>query len=389
MKTLQAYLLLILLSSFSSHAGTLLGDDTFYTHNPYEIYLYDDKILNEIKSTLGPFYGIVDMCYTFTPPTINNYISDINLCDSLPVINIDPCKSLPNLSVFGFTKRTMFGRKHFNTKDYCNKFINSKKVKLKMTDAMKNVNLSLNLFDKDDTNLIKSSDIPSASIKEHKALAKIVKNNDYMSNFIVTAIFNNSKKIDLDEFDLNNINTEYETQKDFEKSVKSLKENFLMIKDELDVGALREKAKAAFFEVNKDFPLDSKVDNNGKVISEYKRNKQKESVKGELLKNYQKLLDRYYRVLTKKELFLKYRPSVAMPTKEYLKNYDSEARLRKIYEIELQKFQKATILEEVTEKVTAMKNKAIRAINIELSLSREFNLKKSLADIKELTKDHN
>lgn len=385
------YIKIILFALFftlPSHSDVILGDDKFYTYDPFTVFNYDDEIRNTLKNTLGPFYQIVDMCYDFTPPTINDYLPDINLCESLPVLRIDPCKSLPNLSLLGYTKRTMFGRKNFNTKAYCDNFIKSQKVEMRMIEAMKNVNFNVNLLDKDEENMKRGIDLPFETIQKHRGLSKIVSNNDYMSGFVITQIFNNSKSIELDQLNLNEITVEYNTTKDFDDSVKELKENFLMIQDELDIGLLREKSKAAFYKVNKDYPLNDITNNAGQVISELKRNKQKESIKGKLLKSYQTLLEKYHMVLAKRELFLRYRPTVMIPTKASLENYPSDARIRKVYEVELQKLKKAKILEEVTEKITKMKNAAIKAIDKEFSFSREFNSKKALKDIRELTKDH-
>ena len=332
------------------NSNVLLGDDKLYTYDPFAVFNYDDEIRNTLKDTLGPLYQLVDMCYNFTPPSIMDYLPDINLCESLPIIRVNPCEALPDLSILGYTKRTMFGRKDFDTKTYCNKFIKSKKVKMKMIDAIKNVNFNINLYDKDKNNMKKDIDLPLETIEKHRGLSKIVKNNDYMGGYVLTQIFNNSKRIDISELDLNKITVEYNTTEDFDDSVKELAENFLMLKDELDIGLLREKSRAALYRVNKDYPLDEITNDAGQVISELKRNKQKESIKGKLLKNYQTLLEKYHTLLTKRELFLRYRPTVMIPTKANLQNYPSDARIRKVYEVELQKQKKLKLLKRLQKK---------------------------------------
>lgn len=381
-KKIFTILTAIVLASYAS-SESVLGDLSQYINlnSSFEDILTNaqDNALGQLGGTLNEAAGdVIGVCYNYKPAPLKDIKISIDMCGMMDKLNIDdPCGAAPDLSSFGFEKSQT---KSMDFKSFCENTMGSKKT-YKLNDLVSNADFNKNLFNAPEakqaaTGVDAGVVAPSytlADARKNQVLIDAITSNDvdtvnYYNSTLEVSDNKNPSKIDISK-----ANVAYETPEDFYKSAQSQVEAFKKLKEQLDIKKFSENILNAYKRVNSE------------TTNPQERIKQKQAIKGKLLdQQYMDLVNRYVRIKTKQRTMLEYRQTIAMPTKEYVEQFQDAMKPKVINAIEFQKAQLSNIISEVEAEGDVYRHKAIAAERKAFMATDEIDEAKTIAQIDKL-----
>ncbi|MCK9476217.1 MAG: hypothetical protein M0R46_09870 [Candidatus Muirbacterium halophilum] len=330
--------------------------------------------LNQLGSQYAP---ALDFCYVQTPTSNTGSLTEVSLnaCQALGKMDIpDPCSKLPDLSAFGFSKRTNV----IDVKKYCaNTFGDYKKLDIGATTNNFDSNSHLKM--QETYNNEKQYNYEEAN--KNTVFGTAVSENDYATVEVYKNILNSSTSQDPKAIRNDKINVAYSTVDDYEKSLNERVDMLSELRVAISSDRLKKHAIKEFTKVNQTYPYLS-----GSDQETTKREDRKKAVSDSLNNEYGKMVDRYVDFQIKQKLLLEYEPAVVNPTKEYVDKFRDGDRAKVVFAIEKQKAWKAQIIDKYKQEGERLKEQAQLIISKARTSTNEVNEKKVIADLDKLIK---
>ncbi len=333
-----------------------------------------------LNQTGGAFNGVsgsvLSYCYDYKPTPIKSFDFSLNPCAYFKdEYSLNPCDLAPDLSSVGYTKKKANDiTLNPDLKKYCDSFWGNDEVESKTTQQVlkdintnKNVKKSIsNSYNDKETTSTKYSDtslaFKKAQEEENKFAYNTIASNDYKAFKVMKDSIDTSES-EKTNVDFTKIDIAYDTLDDYEDSIKELATTYTTNLTSINLTKLKREAYNQFLKVN------TETSDTAEQI------KQKEAIKGEILDQFNKLVDLQIIAEIDKAEYLEIDTSemVVHPTKDVLRNYDTKDKYNVIYQAEKQKKQLADIKSRINAKYSDLKEKAIDVVEIALVHSQPFN----------------
>jgi len=345
-----------------------------------------------LNDNLGGAGNLMDICYVYSPKPIKNFDFSFNICNALPNIN-NFCDLSPDLSKYGYEKKTSSSTDAFNIRSYCNDIFGAEIDKsISITEIITNVDYSKEIYNdlkKDElqkpseiSDKIFSKDSPlnyknaleqKDDNKEKLALYHTIIKNDYESMRAYKMVLKRANENEINkESTFKNINVPYNTVADYEKSVTKLRNNRKKLLESLSIVELSKKAETAFSTIN------------AGTEDRQERATQKEAQLVKFYDEYVDMLEKWANMETNIQLMTNYKEEIVYPTKELVSRYKERDRAKVVYRIEEQKTKKVQVLNNIDREVQDLRDKAYISLQNEVLRSMEFDKQTALQEIEAL-----
>lgn len=349
---------------------------------------------NVYKSLAGQLGGsvnliggdILGMCYVYKPAPATSIDSSLNICDLLGSATTDPCQLAPELSDFGYYKKSNTSTQFTELKDYCNSIFgknSSSTTTQERTTTLTEINTNDYIVTETqnttdiaeatkNTTKIESSPLDIKKATGNNIITDVIYNNKPESFDLLKKIYKNNPNA-LNNIDTTQINVEYKTNEEFEESIDELKSTYYNLYTQLNKDEIYKLALQQFERVN------------ANTSDATERATQKESLKASMIEDYKKILAKWEKLeYEKRYLMLDKKDFIAYPTQDIVKRYDAVNRLYVVSLIEKQKTKIAELRADIKKESLNMLNEVEIYIDNARTRTQEFDRAKALQEIEAL-----